>query len=198
MVGTTRRQLAEARLSHLEGAVIEELGRVREELGWPIVMTPFAQILMTLAVMNVTNKERYKVIPDEAIRYAIGRFGRPTVPIAAHVMERIESLPRTRELRAEPEMPSLQELRRRFGQGLRDEEFLLRATMPAGQVDAMVAAGPARRHYDPTVSPVLDLIRKLSARDDLEYVAIDKAGMKLELRRQTACGTAGTRAGVVW
>jgi oxaloacetate decarboxylase (Na+ extruding) subunit alpha len=161
-------------------------------------MTPFAQILMTLAVMNVTNKERYKVIPDEAIRYAIGRFGRPTVPIAAHVMERIESLPRTRELRAEPEMPSLQELRRRFGQGLRDEEFLLRATMPAGQVDAMVAAGPARRHYDPTVSPVLDLIRKLSARDDLEYVAIDKAGMKLELRRQTACGTAGTRAGVVW
>ena len=63
MVGTTRRQLAEARLSHLEGAVIEELGRVREELGWPIVMTPFAQILMTLAVMNVTNKERYKVIP---------------------------------------------------------------------------------------------------------------------------------------
>ncbi len=118
MVGTTRRQLAEARLSHLEGAVIEELGRVREELGWPIVMTPFAQILMTLAVMNVMNKERYKVIPDEAIRYAIGRFGRPTVPIAAHVMERIESLPRTRELRAEPEMASLEELRRRIGRQL--------------------------------------------------------------------------------
>jgi oxaloacetate decarboxylase alpha subunit len=70
--------------------------------------------------------------------------------------------------------------------------------MPAGQVDAMVAAGPSRRHYDPTVSPVLDLIRKLSARNDLEYVAIDKAGMKLELRRHTACGTAGTRAGAVW
>src|SRR5262249_1368078 len=44
MVGTMRRHLAESRLSHMEGAVIEELGRVREELGWPIVMTPFAQI----------------------------------------------------------------------------------------------------------------------------------------------------------
>jgi oxaloacetate decarboxylase alpha subunit len=197
MVGTTRRQLAEARLSHLEGAVIEELGRVREELGWPIVMTPFAQILMTLAVMNVMNQERYKVIPDEAIRYAIGRFGRPMVPIAAHVMERIESLPRTRELRAEPEMASLKELRRRIGLRLRDEEFLLRATMPAGQVDAMVAAGPARRHYNPTLSPVLDLIRKLCARSDLEYVAIGKAGMRLELRRHTACGTADNRAGAV-
>jgi oxaloacetate decarboxylase alpha subunit len=175
--------------------VIEELGRVREELGWPIVMTPFAQILMTLAVMNVMNKERYTVIPDEAIRYAIGRFGRPTVPIAAHVMERIESLPRTRELRTEPEMASLEELRRRIGLRLSDEEFLLRATMPAGQVDAMVAAGPARRHYNPTLSPVLDLIRKLSARSDLEYVAIDKAGMRLELRRHTARSAVDSRAG---
>jgi oxaloacetate decarboxylase alpha subunit len=190
MVGTTRRQLAEARVSHLEGAVIEELGRVREEFGWPIVMTPFAQILMTMAVMNVTNKERYTVIPDEAIRYAIGRFGRPTAPIAAHVMERIESLPRTRELRAEAEVASLEELRRRLGPRLNDEEFLLRATMPLGQVDAMAAAGPARRHYDPSVSPVLDLIRKLAARSDLDYVAIDKAGMRLELRRHSAANSA--------
>ena len=189
MVGTTRRQLAEARLSHLEGAVIEELGRVREELGWPIVMTPFAQILITLALMNVMNKERYKIIPDEAIRYAIGRFGRPTVPIAAHVLARIESMPRTRELRAEAPPANLEELRRRIGQHLSDEEFLLRATMPAGQVDAMVAAGPARRRYDPSVSPILDLVRRLCARTDLDYVAIDKAGVKLELRRHA--GTAG-------
>jgi oxaloacetate decarboxylase alpha subunit len=183
MVGTTRRQLAEARMSHLEGAVIEELGRVREELGWPIVMTPFAQVLMTLAAMNVMNKERYSVIPDEAIRYAIGRFGRPTVPIAPHVMERIESLPRTRELRVEAEMAGLEELRRRVGRPVSDEEFLLRATMPAGQVDAMVAAGPAARHYDPTSQPVLDLIRKLTARSDLGFVSVEKPGLRLELRR---------------
>jgi oxaloacetate decarboxylase alpha subunit len=195
MVGTTRRQLAEARLSHLEGEVIEELGRVREELGWPIVMTPFAQILMILAVMNVTNKERYKVIPDEAIRYAIGRFGRPTVPIAAQVLERIEALPRTRELRAEPEMASLEELRRRVGRLLSDEEFLLRATMPGGLVDAMLAAGPARRDYNPAVSPVLDLIRRLGARSDLEYIAIDKAGMKLQLRRHAVRAAAEIQAG---
>ena len=57
--------------------------------------------------MNVTSRERYEVIPDEAIRYAIGRFGKPNVPIDANVMDRIESLPRTRELRAEPPMASL-------------------------------------------------------------------------------------------
>jgi oxaloacetate decarboxylase alpha subunit len=79
---------------------------------------------------------------------------------------------------------------------LSDEEFLLRATMPGGQVDAMIAAGPARRHYNPAVSPVLDLIRKLCARTDLDYVAIDKVGMRLELRRHTAArDPADPRAG---
>jgi len=183
MVGTMRRQLAESRLSHLEGAVIEEIGRVREELGWPIVMTPFAQIVMTQAVMNVTTKERYKVIPDEAIRYAIGRFGRPNVPINSQVMDRIESLPRTKELRAEPPMAPLGELRKRLGEHLSDEEFLLRATMPAGQVDAMRAAGPAARHYNPTLKPVMTLLRQLAAHRELSHVSVEKPGFKLELRR---------------
>ena len=183
MVGTTRRQLAEARVSHLEGEVIEELGRVREELGWPIVMTPFAQILMTLAVMNVMSGERYKVIPDEAIRYALGLFGKPNVPIDANVMDRIHSLPRTRELLAEPPMAPIEELRRRLGPKLSDEEFLLRAVMPAGLVDAMLAAGPAARHYDPTLRPVMSLIRQLTARRDLAQISVEKPGFRLELRR---------------
>jgi oxaloacetate decarboxylase (Na+ extruding) subunit alpha len=183
MIGTMRRQLAENRLSHLEAAVIDEIGRVREELGWPIVMTPFSQIVMMQAVMNVTTKERYQVIPDEAIRYAIGRFGRPNVPISPLVMERIDSLPRTRELREEPGMPSIAELRRRLGANLSAEEFLLRATMPAGQVDAMLAAGPAPRHYNPELKPVMSLLRQLSTRTDVSSLSVTKPGFSLELRR---------------
>jgi oxaloacetate decarboxylase alpha subunit len=180
--------LKESRLSHLEGAVIDELGRVRQELGWPIVMTPFAQIVLTQAVMNVTNRERYAVIPDEVIRYAIGRFGKPNVPIDVEIMDRIESLPRTRELRAEPEMASLAELRQRLGAHLSDEEFLLRATMPAGQVDAMLASGPAKRDYDPTLKPVMNLLRQLTARRDLAQIIIEKSGCRVELRGQVRTG----------
>jgi len=183
MVGTMRRHLGEQRLSHLEGAVIEELGRVRQELGWPIVMTPFSQMVLTQAVMNITGPERYHTIPDEVIRYALGRFGKPNVPIDPQVMERIDSLPRTRELRAEPEMAPLSELRRRIGEKLSDEEFLLRAVMPAGQMDAMLAAGPAPRHYDPKVRPVISLIRSLVKRTGLSHISVQKAGFKLELRR---------------
>ena len=190
VVGTMRRHLAESRLSHVEGAVIEELGRVREELGWPIVMTPFAQMVLTQAVMNVTGKERYSVIPDEVIRYALGRFGRPNVPIAPNVMDRIESMPRTRELRAEADMAPLSELRRRIGPGLSDEEFLLRATMPGGQVDAIKPPSAADLHYDPQVTPVMSLIRQLAARRDINHITVDKPGFRLELRGRAALAEA--------
>lgn len=185
MVGTMRRHLADHRVPHLEGAVVEELGRVREELGWPIVMTPFAQMVMTQAVMNVTAKERYSVIPDEVIRYAIGKFGRPNQPIAPNVLDRIMALPRTRELADEPGMADLPTLRKRIGAHLSDEEFLLRATMPANLVDAMQAAGPAPRRYDPTLRPAISLIRQLLARTDVTRVSVEKAGFRLELESCT-------------
>jgi oxaloacetate decarboxylase alpha subunit len=177
-----RRHLAESRLSHLEGAVVEELDRVRQELGWPIVMTPFSQMLLTQAVMNVTGEERYAVVPDEVIRYVLGKFGKPNVAIAPEVMDRIDSLPRTRELRQETGMPPLPELRKRIGQDLCDEEFLLRATMPAAQVDAMKAAGPAPQSYNPNIVPVMSLIRQLVARRDITQISVEKAGFRLKLK----------------
>jgi oxaloacetate decarboxylase alpha subunit len=139
-------------------------------------------MVITQAVMNVTSQERYSVVPDEIIRYALGRFGKPNVPIDASVMERIESLPRTRELREEPAMPDLAELRRRVG-NVSDEDFLLRATMPGGLVDAMRAAGPAARHYDPSTKPVLALLYRLLAQRDLAEIELDKPGFRLALRR---------------
>jgi oxaloacetate decarboxylase alpha subunit len=181
MVGTMRRHLGEQRLSHLEGKVIEEIGRVREELGWPIVMTPFAQMVMTQAVMNVTGKERYAVIPDEVVRYALGRFGRPNVPIADHVMDRIMSSARARELAAEPGMAEVSELRRRLGNHLSDEEFLLRATMPAEQVDAMQPPGAAARRYNPEARKAMTILKDLLARPEAEAVSLSRPGFKLEL-----------------
>jgi len=181
MVGTMRRQLAEQRLSHVEGAVIEEIGRVRQELGWPIVMTPFAQMVMTQAVLNVTGKERYATIPDEITRYALGRFGRPNVPIAPEVLDRIMASPRARELAEEPGMADLSELRRRLGANLSDEEFLLRATMPAEQVDAMRAAGPAAQAYNASSAGVMRELRALLARTDLAAVSISSPDFHVEL-----------------
>jgi oxaloacetate decarboxylase alpha subunit len=143
-------------------------------------------MILNIAVLNVTGRERYGIIPDEVIRYALGRFGRPNIPIDASVMDRIMSLPRTREIMAEPPPQSVNELRRRLGAHLADEELLLRATMPANLIDAMQAAGPAPREYDPALRPVLRLIRGLCARRDLASILVEKPGFRLHLQGNRA------------
>ena len=179
---TTRRQLDELGLGDRFGAVMEEVSRVRAELGYPIMVTPFPQMVCGQALYNVIGAERYANVSDQVIRYVLGRFGRPTAPVDPDVADRILSRPRARELMAEPPPPAPGELRNRFGSGISDEEFLLRATMPAGEVDAMLAAGPARRHYNPDLKPVLDLLAGLAERHGVSGVVVDKPGFRLELR----------------
>lgn len=182
MIGTMRRQLREMRQEHRLEEVFVEVERVRRELGYPIMVTPFSQVVGTQAVMNVLAKERYANVPDEVIRYVIGRFGTPPAPMDPNVRDRIEQLPRARELATQSAMPPLAELRQRFDAKLSDEEFLLRATMPAEQVDAMVAAGPCRESYSAAASPVERLVSELSRRPDVTHARIEREGFLLDLR----------------
>ena len=158
-----------------------EVARVRAELGYPIMVTPFPQIVCSQAVYNVIGRERYATVPDQVIRYVLGTFGRPTGQVDPAVKDRILALPRAGELMAEPPPPGLRELRARFP-GAGDEELLLRAVMPAAEVDVMLAAGPARRHYNPDIAGVLGLLRELASRPPLAHLAVSKPGFRLELR----------------
>jgi oxaloacetate decarboxylase alpha subunit len=179
---TLRRQLVELGMENRFDEVIEELTRVRAELGHPIMVTPFPQMLSSQALYNVISPERYTTVPDQIIRYVLGNFGRPTAPVDPGVQDRILAGPRARELAAEPPPPDVAELRRRFGRGIGDEELILRATMPADQVDAMLAAGPARRTYNPDLAPVLGLLGELGKRPPLAALDIDTPGLRLRLR----------------
>ncbi len=182
MMGTMKRQLSETKRLHLLPQVLEEVERVRAELGYPIMVTPFSQVVGTQALMNVLAGERYKNIPDEVTRYVLGRFGAPVMPLDAEVEDRIRSSKRAKELEAEPQMGSLDELRAKIGKGYSDEEFLLRAVMPSDQVDAMKAAGPARRTYEPTSRPIIHLMSELTKRSKIGSVKIERPGLKLELK----------------
>ena len=65
MVSNLKSQLAPLGIAHRLPEVLEEAARVRRELGYPIIVSPFAQFVMTQAVLNVMGKERYATVPDE-------------------------------------------------------------------------------------------------------------------------------------
>jgi oxaloacetate decarboxylase (Na+ extruding) subunit alpha len=179
---TLRRQLAELGLEERFGAVLDEVTKVRAELGYPIMVTPFPQMVMGQALSNVISGVRYEVVPDQVIRYVLGSFGKPTAPVEPWVLDRVLARPRARELAAEPPPPSPAELRRGLPRGTSDEELLLRFAMPAAEVDAMLAAAPAARHYTPEVQPVLRLLAELRSRPPVRQLVLDKPGFRLALR----------------
>lgn len=179
---TTRRQLAEIGLEHRFDDVLAEVGEVRAELGYPIMVTPFPQMVCTQALFNVISKERYENVPDQIIRYVLGSFGRSPGPIDPNIKDRILNRPHARKLAKEPPPRSPTELRKQFPKAISDEEFLLRAVMPADQIDGMVAAGPAKRRYNPDVRPILKLLTELQSRSSIPDIVIEKPDFRLELR----------------
>jgi len=69
--------------------VLAEMPRVREELGYPPLVTPTSQIVGTQAVLNVIMGERYKVIPKEVKDYARGYYGKTPVPMKQEMISLI-------------------------------------------------------------------------------------------------------------
>ena len=85
MVTTTRRMLEEVRRPELFDAVLEEVTRVRAEMGYPIIVTPVSQFMASQAARNVIDGERWANVSDETVRYFLGHYGDPPAPVdAAH------------------------------------------------------------------------------------------------------------------
>ncbi|NLY53327.1 MAG: oxaloacetate decarboxylase subunit alpha [Firmicutes bacterium] len=74
---------------HLLPKVFEEVPRVREDLGYPPLVTPFSQIVGSQALMNVLAGERYKMVSNEVKNYLRGHYGRAPGPIDEEFRRRI-------------------------------------------------------------------------------------------------------------
>ena len=69
--------------------VLEEVPRVREDMGEPPLVTPSSQIVGTQAVMNVLTGERYKVVPQETKDIFLGRYGKTTLPVNPKIQKKV-------------------------------------------------------------------------------------------------------------
>jgi oxaloacetate decarboxylase alpha subunit len=178
---TMLRQLQELKLEHRLPEVIAETEQVRRDLGQPIMVTPFPQMVCTQALFNVVGAKRYAQVSDQVVRYVLGKFGRPTRPVDKAVEAAILDRARAREIEKEEDFPTLADLRKRFGATMPEEEFLLRAVMPGDQVDAMYAAGPSRSHYTPQAAPIISLLKQLAAKPAAKELVIERPGFRLAL-----------------
>ena len=70
-------------------AVLEEVPRVREDLGFPPLVTPLSQMVGTQAVFNVLTGERYKMVPKEIKDYVKGLYGAWPAPIREDIIKKI-------------------------------------------------------------------------------------------------------------
>jgi oxaloacetate decarboxylase alpha subunit len=183
MMGTLRAQLAQQNMLDRLPDVLAEVAAVRRELGYPGMATPFAQLVGTLAVLNIVTGKRYSVVPDEVIQYAAGYYGPPVAPIDPEVMDRIMAAPRARDIVDNPPpQPSIEDLRRLHGTD-DDDELILRALVPASDIARMRAAGPPRRDFPTLSSPELEQVERLMRLATTPLVRLHSEALDLTLRR---------------
>ena len=90
------------------------------------MVTPASQYIVAQATMNVLGGERYKNINDEVIQKVVSKYAIKTLgQTDPALLDKIMKLPKTEEiLNWKPGQTSLEEMRREFGEGLSDDEFL--------------------------------------------------------------------------
>jgi oxaloacetate decarboxylase alpha subunit len=168
MVSNLKSQLKPLGIADRLPEVLEEAARVRCELGYPIIVSPFAQFVMTQAVLNVMGKERYATVPDEVKKYVLGYYGEIAGPIDPNLYDRITNGAEPISARPgdllEPGIPRIRGARGPFAS---DDDLLLAAYYAEREYDALKAAGPIDTSYPMASTPLITLIKEVAQRRDI-------------------------------
>ena len=177
-------QLKNLGLEHRVPEVLEEAGRVRQEIGYPVMVTPFSQIVGVQAVFNVIQKERYRTIPSDLCLYARGYYGEAATPIDPDIKDRIlqGEDPTPIDPAENYFEPVVGRARKEAGASLSDEELLLtlffsRPTLEKFHKSKRAVEMPMVKH------PLGALIQELGKRTHLRKFYFQKGPLILEQTR---------------
>ena len=173
-------QLKAVGLGHKLPAVLDECAQVREELGWPIMVTPFAQLVGVQATLNVIEGERYKRVPDEIKRYALNYFGKPVAPVEGNIMDRIVANGSATIALEKPALAPGADALRAAHPNLSDEERLLQHAFPAHVLNDST---PERRNrFNGSSDELGRLVARMSECSNLGEVRLQRNDLELRLR----------------
>jgi len=180
MISNLKAQLQVMHMEHRLPEILEEAARVRRDLGYPILVSPFAQYIITQAVMNVVQGERYKTIPDEVRKYAMGYYGRLAAQPSDEFLDRanLRAGELVSERPAEHLAPALHRLRGELGAAASDEDLLLAAFYDRDLIAPLKKSAPK---YQFRTSPLYELIRYLGNKNDITAARVHFAGTELSV-----------------
>jgi len=109
------------------GAVLDEIPKVREDLGYPPLVTPTSQIVGTQAVMNVLAGEPYGRVTREVRQYFQGFYGHPPGPVNVEVQKKVvdPNQPVITDRPADHLEPELEKARAEIGELATSEEDVI-------------------------------------------------------------------------
>jgi oxaloacetate decarboxylase alpha subunit len=126
MLSNLTSQLRQQGAAHRYEEVLAETPRVREEMGFPPLVTPSSQIVGTQATLNVVTGQRYKVVPEEVKNYVRGYYGRPPAPIDPEVRKLVIGDEQPISCRpADLLEPGMDKARQDVGELARDEQDVI-------------------------------------------------------------------------
>jgi len=169
--------------------VLDELARIREEVGWPPIASPIGQILGSQALLHVLSASRYQTVVDELRALIEGRYGSPPGPIDATVQRAVALSGGAPEEAAPVDLDSLRDEAK--GLASSEEELLLLAlfgeeaepllTSIRGRAsgdDSLVASG-----VDQARAERIREIVRIVQESGVGEVTIEEAGMRVSVRR---------------
>ena len=188
MISNLKSQLHDIGMADRLDEVLEEAVQVREDLGYPVVVSPFAQFVITQSMLNVVQGERYATIPDEIVRYAMGFYGKPVGPIDQTITDRAsELMDGTEPITERPGAllePDLDRVREEHGPFSSDDDLLLAAFYHPTVLQPLFSerARPDRRTDYPisALTPFKQLLSELQRRPNLPYVSVRKGDFVFE------------------
>jgi oxaloacetate decarboxylase alpha subunit len=184
MTGTLINQLKQYGMENRYHELLDEISIVREEMGYPVMATPYSQLVGIQALLNLVNEERYTVFPDENLMYLAGHMGPIPGEVAPEVLDKAFGSKRGKEfLDWERPDPSLKEIRHQLGENLSDEELILRFLIPGPDVDAMLAAGPVKTKLAYADSPEVTLVRDMITNATAQYLGYEHGELSVSLKR---------------
>ncbi len=178
MISNLKYQLSTVGLEDRLEDILEEAGHVRADLGYPIVVSPFAQYIITQAVLNVMGhnqgKPRYETVPDEVRLYVRGGYGEVVGDIDPNLYDKIVrgAEPITERPGAHVPM-ALDRLRSTRGPFASDDDLLLAAYYADKEYSELKRAGPIRLDTDSIgATPLTTLIKQLASRPSIRAFSL--------------------------